>query len=97
MMRESSVVTPVLKWWRDFGYIALKLSDQSTAGQPDWLFLGPDRFVAMIEFKKPGATPSPLQQKWIDDLTALGHRVSWFDNTALAIQWLRGELDLHLA
>lgn len=96
-MKESAVVTPVLKWWRDLGFIALKLSDQSTAGQPDWLFLGPDRFSAMIEFKRPGEEPTVLQQKWIKDLTALGQRVAWFDSTALAIQWLRRELDLHKA
>lgn len=91
-MKESAVVTPVLKWWRGKGFLALKLSDRSTAGQPDWLFIGPDSGHAFIEFKAPGERPTALQEKWISDLRALGHKAEWFDASNPAMAWLKKEL-----
>lgn len=92
-MRESAIESSVCKWARSKGLLAIKLSDPSSVGKPDRMFVGAGK-VAFVEFKRRKQKPTALQEKWLEDLRRRGFAVEWFDSRPLAVQWLRKEFSL---
>lgn len=84
---ESAIERRVVNWARKRGWRVKKLNGVADRGWPDRLFVGPG-FTAFIEFKRPGATPTPLQGSAIEELIELSQNVEWFSDADEAIQWL---------
>jgi hypothetical protein len=77
-MRESTIDKVVCTYARERGLTVIKLSTvgrMGTAGWPDRMFLGPDKLIFFIEFKRPGAVSTPLQKRKQAELRALGLHV----------------------
>ena len=62
----------------------LKVVIWGRAGWPDHWFFGPNGKMKIIEFKKPGEEPEPLQAYIHKQLRALGHDVEVHDNKETA-------------
>lgn len=72
---EASIQRAVVKYARDRGVVAIKMSTsgpRGAAGWLDFLFLYPTRRCLWIEFKRPGGRVTPLQAKRIEQLRGLG-------------------------
>jgi hypothetical protein len=85
---ERDIRSSVIKWARQQGIIVQKMNGQFSNGFPDDLFLLPRGKVAFIEFKAPGKKPTPLQERRIKEIAALGHNVIWTDSVEHAKEWL---------
>ncbi len=86
-MLESYIERKVKSWARSKGVLCLKLTPQGTAGYPDDLFLFRGR-TALIEFKRPGGKPRPLQLVRIAELEQQGFPVGVIDNVDDGIAFL---------
>ena len=71
MTSESKIERVVTAWARDMGLMTIKLNVRGQRGTPDRLFMLNGR-VLFLEFKRPGAKPSPLQRYMITQLQANG-------------------------
>lgn len=78
MTTEASIEQACRRYAQSFGWVLLKI--QGTKGYPDRLLISPHGRVAFIEFKRPGAVPSLLQQHILTLLRQMGHRALWTDN-----------------
>lgn len=78
-MRESSVEKKLREFATTNGCMYIKLSGENQKGQPDRFVLRQGR-IMFLELKAPGKKPTPLQEKWIADLTAQGFTAVWTDN-----------------
>lgn len=87
-MLERQIESVVVKWARALGWRVKKMNGVGDRGWPDRLFVGPG-FTAFIEFKKPGARLTPLQEVTIEELAELGQNVAWFADAREAIDWLK--------
>ena len=67
-MKEKFIQSKCRKWAKDNGWWACKFTSPGTSGVPDFIFIK-DRRVIFIEFKAPGAKPTPLQ---IHTMTQMG-------------------------
>jgi hypothetical protein len=80
-----------------FGVISLQLNLQFDAGWPDRLFLIPGGRPMLLEFKRPGKQPEPLQNHRLETLVNLGYLESidagWCDNFEEAM----GRIGAHCA
>jgi hypothetical protein len=68
---EASIQRAVVRYARDLGGIAIKLTTAGrygTAGWPDYLFLMPDRSPFAIEFKAEGGELTALQTQRIAEM-----------------------------
>lgn len=77
---ETQIERDVADWWEERGYLHLKVVIWGRAGWPDHFFFGPRGRMKMIEFKKPGDEPTPLQDHIHSLLRRLGHDVEVHDN-----------------
>jgi len=59
-MREREIERKVCDYAKGCGWLAFKWQSQNNSGVPDRLFFRGGRTVA-VEFKAPGAKPTPLQ------------------------------------
>ena len=57
-----------------------KLQGQGNAGDPDRLIVLPHGLTIFCELKKAGKVPTPLQERKMQQLKALGHFVFWTDS-----------------
>ena len=73
----------------DGRFRVVKLVCPGNTGVPDRMVLGPRGFVAFVEFKLPGKTPTPKQAWWLDLLRGMGHVAFWSDNAVGAARAVR--------
>lgn len=79
-MRERSIETQVCDYARGRGFLVLKTKTVNDAGRPDRVFCRHGRYF-FVEFKRPGETPTRLQQHTVTQMRAQGHRVYVIDST----------------
>lgn len=87
-MDEKTTERKVVKWARDRGWLAWKLSSPGTSGVPDRMFISPHGRITFIEFKAPGKTPTALQNKQLKELHYRFVKATWVDNAEEGIEWL---------
>jgi len=56
---------------------AYKFSSPMRSGVPDRVCVFDNGVLIFVECKRPGAKPTPLQQKEMNFLSDLGHLVTW--------------------
>lgn len=79
----------------DGRFRVVKFVSPGNTGVPDRMVLGPRGFVAFVEFKLPGKTPTPKQAWWLDLLRSMGHVAFWSDNAASAAVTVSMAYDEH--
>lgn len=80
MVERNTVELPVCRWGEAHGIPHYKMSTQFTRSWPDRMHLVPGGRPVFIEYKRPGAVPTPKQQVKIDSLHALGYAVFIVDD-----------------
>jgi hypothetical protein len=80
---ESSIERSVARRCR---VKSVKLKDLGAAGYPDRLFFVPGGRPLLIEFKRPGEVPGPLQEYTHRQLRRLGYQVEVYDDIATALR-----------
>jgi len=95
MTPEAKVRNPVVKWAKAHGilHIRMHMGRGTAAGWPDDLFIK-DGVVVLIEFKRPGKAPTPLQWRRLTMLAQAGMRSFTYDDAEAAILRLRVEFKL---
>jgi hypothetical protein len=86
---EKSIGAAFVRKVKERGFIAIKLSTYGMfgkAGWPDYLILGPDRWVSFIELKTQVGRVTPLQQARMDTLRQLGFLVYVARSVAEALE-----------
>lgn len=86
-MRESVIEKAVCHAARRSGWLAHPKAGPGNRGWPDRTFTkagepGGDARIMFVEFKAPGARPSPLQRHVHRDLRAKGYEVHVIDSIA---------------
>ena len=76
--KEAPIERWCCQWARAHGIITSKLRDPT--GIPDHLFWVPGGAPVVIEFKRPGKKPTPLQTHYLVQLLELGYRAYWVDD-----------------
>lgn len=82
MSKEQDIQTKIMDYISSIGGLPIKFNNigiYAKAGVSDILACIKGRFVA-IEVKKPGNTPSKLQEKFINDVNSIGGFAFWADN-----------------
>lgn len=96
--RESAVEKHLVRQVREAGGIAAKHVSPGRAGDPDRLVAMPVQrcptcgrgaAVALLELKRPGEAPRPLQQARIEQWLAVGVRAGYADSPGAVDQFLR--------
>lgn len=86
---EIEAETKAVKQAVRYGYKSYKLMFIGQRGAPDRLF-GRDGDCVLIEFKRPGESPSIQQLRRHDELRRMfGFRVAWTDSYAVACHILQ--------
>lgn len=98
-MRESDVEAWLVRAAKNRGGLAVKHVSPGRSGDPDRLVAlpvhpcpecGRRAAVGLLELKRPGEQPRPLQRARIDQWESLGVRAAWADSPAAVEQFLRG-------
>ena len=79
------------------GVTCIKVTPSGTTGWPDRLAIMPDGGVVWIEFKQPGAQPTPKQNYIHRMLRGLGHQVEVCDNALVAVKIIEDALRKSIA
>lgn len=74
MAAESKLELDCRKFAEHQGYRLLKWVSPAVRGVPDRILLGPNQFIAFLEFKAPGEKPSVLQNFWLNQLKKFGFK-----------------------
>lgn len=82
MTPEGRLLAWTIAFAKSRGVLSIRLSFARgiAAGWPDAMFLLPQGRVLFIEFKRPGAKPSPLQEHRLETLRELGFNAIWADS-----------------
>lgn len=80
-MDEKTVEQHVCDYAKASGCLVLKLNVKGQVGWPDRLFIYQGK-VLMIEFKRPGQVPTPIQQYVHNQLKGAGAQVEVIDNVS---------------
>lgn len=86
--RESKLEKDAWKYAESRGWYRIKIMRASRSGFPDHFFIRSGEII-LIEFKRKGEDPSPLQDKEIKELRRQGARVEVVDNLRQARAILR--------
>lgn len=90
MKLEKDLERSVRLWaWQAHRIESLKVNIQGNKGWPDVVFLIPGGRPALIEFKRKGAKPYPLQIYRMRQLQTLGYDYIWTDDYETAVKWLK--------
>lgn len=81
----DGVQNPTVAWARRNGIKATKLQGVGNRSQPDYMFRFWGGFLFLIEFKRPGEVPTPLQTHTIKEWIADGFQVEVHDTKETAI------------
>lgn len=85
----DNVQKPTVAWARRNEIPATKLQGPGNRSQPDYIFWIPGGAPLLIEFKRPGTTPTPLQTHTYEQYMKLGYDVQVHDTKESAIQALK--------
>lgn len=89
---ERSFLKKLKEW--DLRFKTRKLNGRGYNSWPDRLVLGPDKFMCLIEFKRPVlGKVSPGQEELFDELEALGHHVAIQDQADAALAYVQDLYD----
>ena len=94
-MRESKIEEDLCIWAKSQGIIVIKIATRGGAqrGVPDRVFLK-DGKLCFIEMKRPGETPEPLQEWWLEKLCTEGFHATYCDDIDRGREYLRGVFGL---
>lgn len=90
---ERNIEARVVRWADQHAVLHTKLNVMLRRGLPDDIFWIPGGRPALLEFKRRGKKPTPLQAYTIKKLKALGYDVCWFDNSEKAIRYLEARCE----
>lgn len=90
-MRESAVERNANALLKGTGIKTLKLNGPGDRAKPDRLYWRAGR-CAFVEYKRPGQTPTALQDKRLRETREDGTPAEWFDDAAKAAEWVKGVL-----
>jgi hypothetical protein len=94
---EAQIQKPVIAYARSkLGLHCTKMDVRNSAGIPDYLIWMPWKLL-MIEFKRPGAEPTPLQVERHKQLRKLGYEIHVVDNIVEGKELLRRTLSQRTA
>jgi hypothetical protein len=79
---EKDIEKKVCDYAREKGFLAYKFTSPMRAAVPDRLFIVPGGTVFFIEFKRPGAAPTPAQVREHARLIVMGVKVYVIDNVS---------------
>lgn len=88
-MLESAVEGRAKRWADEHGILNVKFTPAGQVAYMDRLFFVPGGKPILIEFKRPGEEPRPLQAYRIKKLRELGYDVRCTDDADEAIMWLK--------
>ena len=88
----AHVQNPTVAWARRNGVRATKLQGPGNRSQPDFCFWIPGGVPFMIEFKRPGEAPTPLQTDTIKKFWAADYAVEVHDTKESAIAAIQRRL-----
>ena len=71
-MLEKEVEKKVCDYAKTKGFLTYKFVSPARASVPDRLFIAPDGQMFFVEFKRPGARPTPQQEREHQRLRAQG-------------------------
>jgi hypothetical protein len=89
---KRHVENPCVKEAKNLGVRVLKLNTMGNRSWPDRCFWIPGGKPLIIEFKKPGEKPTPLQRDTIDYLIRIGYDVHVIDTKEQGIALIRDRL-----
>lgn len=101
LMRESDVEAMLVKAAARAGGLAAKHVSPGRAGDPDRLVViprpecpqcGSKAVVALVEVKRPGERPRPLQTRRMEEWASKGLRVAWVSTPDEVQEMVRGML-----
>ena len=87
-MGESAIEKRTVRLAGELGWESYKWVSPGRRGVPDRIFLSAGGVVVFMEFKAPGAKPTPLQERTLRSLRATGHHATWVDNVQDALDFL---------
>ena len=91
---SSSVEDPLCRRaLEELGVPSLKLNVRGNRAYPDRLFFVPGGRPTLIELKRAGDEPRPLQLHVMDMLRRFGYDVAWFDDESAAFLHLAGAVE----
>lgn len=91
VVREAQIERHLVELVHQKGGKAFKFVSPTTAGVSDRLVLMPvppehrelvQRYVKLVEVKRPGERPRPLQVWFMQQIAQLGHAAAWVDGRA---------------
>lgn len=83
---EKNIERKCVEYAASCGWMHIKL-DRAKRGWPDQLFLGPNRRVFLVEFKRPGEVARPHQLSVHRQLSAVGFDVAILDSFEAFCHW----------
>lgn len=86
--RERDIEAFFVKEAKKLGMLPIKFTSPVQRSLPDRLVLLPKGGVRFIEFKAPGAKPTPAQAALHETFRALGHPVDVIDSREGVVDWL---------
>jgi hypothetical protein len=86
---EADIKQEVFRWCERRGVLHAKLD---RPGYPDDIFFVPGGVPLLLELKRPGEKPAPLQEHTMRQLMARGYNVGWTDSSQVAIAMIEGLL-----
>lgn len=96
-LEKPAVEKPFVRKLAKLGFTSQKLQILGSKGWADQLVLGPNRFVAFVELKRPGGGDvSAHQEEVAEFLTELNHFTGIFDNADEAVAAVQGWYREHL-
>ena len=72
---------------RNHGGLCLKLASPGTIGVPDRIIIYPNGVVGFAELKRPGESPRPIQQYWLEQLRKMGLPALAIDSKSEAVNF----------
>lgn len=82
-MLERDVERKVCDYAKDLGFLVYKFTSPARAAVPDRLFINKQGVVFFVEFKRPGAKPTPAQEREHLRLRNQGVHVFVIDNVEM--------------
>jgi len=93
MLEVAHVQNPTVAWARKNGVRCTKLQGPGNRSQPDFIFWIPGGVPLLIEFKRPGQVPTPLQTETIKLFKKADYDVEVHDTKDSAIAAIKQRLD----
>ena len=85
--KEKEIEKRLVDVVKDKGGLCLKLASPGTIGVPDRIIIFPNGVVGFAELKRPGETPRPIQQYWLEQLRKLGLPAEVIDTKSAAVEF----------